>query len=572
MIEKMRRIDIAAVTALLLFAASLRIIGMSFGQLNPDYFPSYAPHGMMHEQSPIHPDEFFNVSIPVNMALRNRLNPEFFNYPSFIINANFVLFHLTGAIESLSLEDREDHNLRVYSAHHLYVFSRMYSVAGGMIALASCYAITRFLAGRFAALCAGLLVASCFTLVQHAHYIKPGSLATGWMMLAAWASVVALYSPRRRSRVRFYMLAGAITGLAATTRYNALAVAPFVFAVGLVLLYRHPTRETLRSFISAWMVMPIVFVLGSPYIIRDFQHFFNDVSWIVGQYVSSGSSVPGFLLVDPWTGLFHLLLFIPIFGLGIVAVIFALSSIAVFWTSGHCSRSRLSSRVIDDSFRLCLGFLWITIVLYALVALRTIRPGRSDHHVMLILPFIILLSGVGADWLVKNFKLPKRLAMPALALLLVIQPLVLSLQFVKMASQSDTRQIMLQWIHENIAASSRFFLNGPYNVPLDEAIYPNTPQYLTYAQELPSGEFYDYMIYSDAVAFDLLRSEWVVPAEIIGQQREYLALLDESFNRVAAIHRPTWIGSDAIMYSASYWHNPSLILYCLNRASCENYR
>ena len=80
------------------------------------------------------------------------------------------------------------------------------------------------------------------------------------------------------------------------------------------------------------------------------------------------------------------------------------------------------------------------------------------------------------------------------------------------------------------------------------------------------------MIYSDAVAFDLLRSEWVVPAEIIGQQHEYLALLDESFSRVAEVHRPTWIGSDAIMYSASYWHNPSLILYCLNLASCENLR
>ena len=220
--------------------------------------------------------------------------------------------------------------------------------------------------------------------------------------------------------------------------------------------------------------MPIVFFAGSPYIIRDFEHFLNDVSWIVGQYVSSGASVPGFLLVDHWTGMFHLLLFIPIFGVGVIAVFFAIASIAAFWRRGQCPGSRVSDRAIDDSFRLCLGLFWLTIVLYALVALRTIRPGRSDHHVMLILPFIVLLSGVGADLLVKNIKLPKRLAMPALALLLVIQPLVLSVQFVKMVSQSDTRQIMLQWIHENIADGSRFFLNGPYNVPLDEAIYPNT--------------------------------------------------------------------------------------------------
>ena len=112
----MRPIDWLAVTALLLFAAGLRMIGISYGQLNPDYFPSTAPLGMVHEQAPIQPDEFFNVAIPVNMALRNRLNPEFFNYPALIINTNFVLLHLTGALEGLSLADRDGFSLRAYAA------------------------------------------------------------------------------------------------------------------------------------------------------------------------------------------------------------------------------------------------------------------------------------------------------------------------------------------------------------------------------------------------------------------------------------------------------------------------
>ena len=59
----MRPIDWIAVTALLLFAAGLRMIGISYGQLNPDYFPSTAPLGMVHEQAPIQPDEFFNDNI-----------------------------------------------------------------------------------------------------------------------------------------------------------------------------------------------------------------------------------------------------------------------------------------------------------------------------------------------------------------------------------------------------------------------------------------------------------------------------------------------------------------------------
>ncbi|MCY3867290.1 MAG: glycosyltransferase family 39 protein, partial [Chloroflexi bacterium] len=484
----MRPIDWLAVTILLLFAAALRIIGIGFGQPNPEYFPSYAPFGMVHEHLAVHPDEFLNVSIPVNMLLRNRLNPEFFNYPSFIINSNFVLFRLTGSLDELSIADREGRNLRNYAGHHLYVISRMYSVVGGMITLASCYAITRLLSGRYAALCAGLLVASCFTFVQHAHYIKPGSLAVGWMTLAAWASVVALYNGRPASRIRFYILAVALTGLAATTRYNALAVAPYVFAVGLILLYRHRSRAMFRAVIIAWLMIPIVFFAGSPYILRDFGHFLNDFSWIVGQYVSSGADLPRFFLVDHWTGMFYQMLFIPIFGIGVPAVICAIASIAACWRRrGGYTGPQMRYRLRHDSFRLCVWLIWFTIVLYALVALRTIRPGHSDHHVMLILPFVILLSAIGADWLVRRLSLPSRIAMPAVALILVIQPLVLSVQVVKMFSQPDTRYIMLEWIHTNIPRGARFFLNGSYNVPLDNALYPNFAHNLSYASALPDG-------------------------------------------------------------------------------------
>jgi len=563
----MRAIDWAAVTILLLFAAGLRIIGISYGQLNSEYFPSYAPYGMTHEQLPIQPDEFFSVSIPLNMALRNKLNPEFFNYPSFIINTNYVLYRLTGSLDGLSIADRAGRNLRNYAAFPLYVFSRMYSVLGGMIALACAYSVSRIVAGRYAALCAGLLVAVCFTLVQHAHYIKPGSLATGWMMLATWAAVVALYSRRPVERERFYAFAGALTGLAATTRYNALAVAPFVCAVGLILLYRHWSPRMRRSFVLSWLAIPLVFFLGSPYILRDFDHFLHDISYILGQYVSTGADVPRYFLVDHWSGLFYLLLSIPVFGLGLAAVLCAGISILAAWRSNRDYR-----RVLDNSRLLLVSFIALTIVLYALLALRTIRPLRSDHHVMLILPYVILLSAFGADWLVKRANLPSRLAMPAIALLLVIQPLVFSIQFVKLLSQPDTRQIMLEWIHANVAARSRFFLNGPYNVPLDEAIYPNTAQYIAYASALPSGDQFDYLIYSDALAFDILRSEWIVPPEIIQQQRSYLETLDASFARVAEVHRPRWIGSEAMMYSASYWHNPTLIVYCLNTGSCDNHR
>ena len=128
---------------------------------------------------------------------------------------------------------------------------------------------------------------------------------------------------------------------------------------------------------------------------------------------------------------------------------------------------------------------------------------------------------------------------------------------------------MLRWISDYIPPGARFFLNGPYNVPLDEAIYPSWRQFNVYAAELPSGADYDYMIYSDALAFDVLRSWMTVPAEVIHQQQDYLQHLDANFRRVAWISRPAWTGSDAMLNMAPYWHNPTLIVYCLNPASCE---
>ena len=239
----MRGIDWLGVTALLLFAAGLRIIGLSYGQLNPEYFPSYAPYGMVHEQLPVNPDSFQNVAIPVEMALKNRRNPEFFTYPSFIINLNYVMNGLTGALDGLSLSDRQGLTLLNYAPFSLYVFSRVYSVFGGLLMVACAYAVSRLVCGRKAALFAGLIVASSYTLVTHAHYAKPNTLATGWMMLALWSGVAALYARQSRSRETLYILSGIATGLAASTYYNGIAVALIIAPIGLILYLRHRSRR-----------------------------------------------------------------------------------------------------------------------------------------------------------------------------------------------------------------------------------------------------------------------------------------------------------------------------------------
>ena len=560
----MRRTDWLAVTVLLLFAAALRILGISHGGLDSEYFPSFAPYGMVHEQIPIQPDEFLNVALPVEMALRNRFNPEFFYYPSFIINGSFVVNHVTGALAEASLTDRDSWSLRAYAPFSLYVMTRVYSVYGGILMVACAYAISRMISGRFAALLAGMLVAVSYTLVQHAHYGKPGTIAGGWMMVAAWASFAALYSRRRGRREAMYIVAGLFTGLAATTRYNAIAVALVVVPVGLVLLYHWRTWRMAKIVGLAWLLIPLTFIVGSPYTLLDFDHFWRDFTYIFGQYTSTGADVFDYYLVDSWVGLFYMLTYAALFAIGIPAIALAVFSLVVAWQS---CRVGFMPRVGWPALPIAL--LAFMLLAYGLVALRTVRPGHSDALLILILPFLAVLSAIGADWLVKRLPLPARFTMPAVALILILQPLVLSVQVVKMFTQPDTRHLMLSWIHDNIPDGSRFFLNGPYNVPLDAAHYPSDQQFEYYASTLPEGAGYDFMVYSDALAFDVLRSVDIVPAEIIRKQHSYLQRLDGTYRRVAEIHRPTWTGSEAMMNMAAYWHNPTLILYCLNPTSCD---
>lgn len=559
----MRRIDCWAATILLLFAAGLRIAGIGYGWLEPEYFPSYAPYGMAHEQLPVNPDSFHNVAIPVEMSLKRRLNPEFFNYPSLIINSNFLLYQLTGATDGLSLEDRDGRNLRNYAAFPLYVFSRIYSVLGGLVMVACAYATARIMAGRYAAICAGLLVGCSYSLVVHAHYVKPSVPATALMMLAMWACAASLYSSGNRRREKMYILAGIAAGLAASTFYNGAAVALIVAPAGLVLLYRYRTRRMLAVTLAGWLAMPLFFFLASPYILRDFSHFWHDVSRIVEQYKLPGQ-VHSFFLVDQWTGLRYLLTYIALYALGIPAILLMSLGLVVGVKRMPNMRGRQ-----QNLLRLIIALISFMLLAYSLVALRTVRPGHSEHQLIQILPFMALLSAIGAGWLVERIPLSPRVLMPGMLLLLVLQPLTLSVQAAKMFSQPDTRQIMLRWIHNNIPSGARFFVNGSYNAPLDSAIYPNYQHFVGYAEDLPSGDDFDYMIISDARAFDIYRSEWIVPSAVIEEQRAYLESLDDRYLRLAQIARPTWTGAEAMMNMAAYYHNPGLILYCLNPQSCE---
>ncbi len=523
--------------SLLLLAALLRVWGLAYGQPNPAYLPSTAQKGLLHEQAYIHPDEYFYVAIPAQMLLEGRANPQFFENPSFLIYLNALTFGLTGETERLP---RDEVALRSLAPFRLYVVGRAYSAMGGLLAVAATVAVGRMLAGRFAGLVAGGVVAVSFPMVQHAHYATTSSLASGFVALCLWASYAALKG--RPARAGMLVWAGIFAGLAAGNRYNAAAVALVVFVAGLVLLRRHPTRRTLLYVCLGWGAFPLAFVATSPYVVLDFPRFWADFSMIAARF--SGIDAASYA---PWNGLWLEYRYIIVFGLGAPAALMAL------W--GAWRGRRLSDAWV----------LWCYILPYSVVVLWTAVPHIGDQLTVPIIPALAIFAGVGA------VSIARVVGRVPLLLGALVVPLSLSLMMVSLLSQTDTRDVAALWINEHVPQGARIHLLGPYNVALDGARY-RVQQ--TFAGSMPSlARLRElgvaYLVVSDAWPFFDNRKWEYVPETARQAMNDYFATIAEELTLLYEVARPVWPGYDWLTNNASYWHHPAIRVYCLTDAACH---
>jgi len=620
--SKLSYADWFFIVALLLFATGLRFTGLTYGKPDPRYDHSGADRGLINVNTPIHPDEFLFVTRPLRMLLSRQYNPKFFHNPSFLNNVNFVTFWLTDSGAGLSLEDHEGVNARSHAPFPFYVIGRTYSALGGIVAVAATYAAARRLGGRYAALVAGLLAAVSLPLVQHAHYTTTSSLAAGFAAVTIWASFASLYAPRRW----MFWLAGIAAGFAAGNRYNAALVGLVVLMVGLILLYRDSSWRTRRTVLIGWLFVPATFVFTTPWIIFDTQFFLDELRFILSQYLT-GESIQ---FTTPY-GLWFEYQYLIAISLGVPAALAALIGLYAAWQTRpqqgsflkqnslllvvlllviylaiyslvnlRTVRPALSDQMlvpIIPPFALLagLGAGWLYHRLFPTRSVQSSECATSATDVRaapdfrpasrVFLPFALRERGQGGE----GYAL-------ILTLFFILIPLIPTIQLVYQFAQPDTRQLMQQWVYEHLPRGSHIHLLGPYNVPLDSADFTWTQSFaqalisieqLRGEQPLTSpvlrmaeaGDFVpieqlsfgqiDYVIVSDAWFFSIQRSGEYVPAEYIQEIRDYLASLDQSFVEIARIERPIWTGYEWFMQSASYWHNPTLVVYCLNQQSCS---
>ncbi|MCK6581356.1 MAG: hypothetical protein L6Q98_24965 [Anaerolineae bacterium] len=548
-------------TLLLLCAAGLRLSGIAHGQPAAEFAPTAAARQMIHENAAVHPDEFLYVSLPLRMLVSGQLNSKFFENPSLLINLNFVTDWLTGADAGRSLDAWAGAGDRQIASFDLYVVGRGYSALGGLIAVAAVYATTRRLAGRRAAAAAGLLTAAALPLVQHAHYTTTSSLAAGFGALALWGCVESLYRLRRGALKRnpftrlipawAFAIAGVAAGLAAGSRYNAAGIALVNGVIGLLLLRGEGGRQRIAWVLIGWLAIPAAFILTTPHVLFDPQEVWTDFLYITAQY-GGGAAVN----TTPY-GLVYELRYLVLYGVGIPAAV-----LAVAGALDALTRRR------DPLLRAAALTSILMLAAYSLVVLRTQRPAHADQLLVPILPFVAVFAGMGVDQAARRWRSPARRA--ALIAVVVAVPLLPTLQVVSRFSQRDTRYLMQAWIEENIPHGARVHLNGQYNVPLDPAHYLVSQNF---GGEYPPlddllAEGLDYVVISDAWAFDWGRTREYIAPETLMQLSAYLADWQTRLRPLARLDRPTWIGQGEPLHTASIWGHPGLTVYCVSGRSC----
>lgn len=535
----------------LLLAAGLRFTGITFGQPDPQYNRSLYP--MLHLQTVLHPDEYFYVAIPYEMAVHDMLNPRFYENPSFLIYLNWLTFKLTNAVHAAQPERWAGLNNRSYAPFPLYVVGRVYSALGGVLGVAAVYATTRLLVGQPAAFCAGLLAVVSFPLVQYAHYTTTSSLAAGWVAVCLWACVISLkqaFSGTSTASGQFFqrwwaylMLAGLAAGVAAGNRYNAAAVSIVVVLTGSVIWFHARSWQRAALLLVSYAVFPITLVLTTPGIVFDFDTFVQQFTFIYQRFAAPAVFTEG--------GLFYEYRYIVFFGLGLVGMLLAWGSI--FRIFGALLRRR-PLRVWQITGLLLVGF----ILPYSWVVLNTSVPEIGDQLTLPVLPAWIILTGLGVALLPAAWQKGWRYALVVFSVVLPLLPLTLPMSY--FFAQTDTRYQMQHWVYEHLPKGSRILLAGAYNVPLDSADYEIT-QFFDYPPPTAIETLApDYVLVSDAIAFFQARLGDLTGRMTVEAYSDYL--------QVVTFPRPMLLGKNWLPNNFVYWHHPELTLYCVNAAAC----
>ena len=434
-------LDVGLGGALLLLALAFRCRGLTFG----------LPYAEAR------PDELTILSKAFGYGTGD-FNPHFFNYPSLLSYLIFLAYGgyaavllLTGAMASVS----ELVVRFVGDPAPFFLIPRMLSALHGAATVALLCALGCKVAGRRSGIAAAALLTVAALHVRDSHFGVTDVPMTAFVV----ATMLPVLSIAHEGRMRSYVLAGILAGIASSFKYNAALLAVPILVAHL-LSPAATTVPLLRRFFLARIAVAAVAMIGaffvtSPFVVLDWRTFLRDFLYEARHLggVGETGSVVGWL---------RHLRFSLWYGVGPVALVAAVAGVCGLWRSDR--RDALVLLVFPVVFYVAIGKGYTVFARY----------------VIPVVPFVCLFAGVAmGDLLGSVFerRAGRRVAVAGLVLMLLVAALPQAMRSVRLGallSRSDTRELAYNDLTARLASGTELgwigTLYGCPRLPLSEDV------------------------------------------------------------------------------------------------------
>lgn len=394
-----------------IIAFYLRYSGLDFG------FPSR-----------YHPDEVPKFNAIMRMLQYGDLNPRYFLHPSMLLYSTyFSNWVMNSGLVSNNFSDL------IYSG-------RIISFLAGSLSVLLTYLIAKNLFSKFTGIISALILAIVPLHIVSSRYVKEDALLLFFILACTYFVVISA----KKDNKFLFIIAALLAGLAASVKYSGILCICILFAAPFIKNNSFkPRGDWILLFIFGLLLVPIGFLIGTPYSVLDYPTFINDFSHEKSHMIKGhSSSITAFsqywlyhLSRSIYTGMGSITAFISVIGLGVL----------------------IRKFTIHTLFIVCCFLLF-----YLPAEWVNAKPApQPERYIVPCLPFLAIAGGYFIERLLRD----KRLKVPAILLiiLIVIVPLTKTLK-INNGLKPDTRDEMASWIRSNLPKDSTIFVDWkPYS-------------------------------------------------------------------------------------------------------------
>ncbi len=388
-------------------------------------------------------DELYIIQVALHMGTGD-FNPHVFNYPSFyfyILFALYGLYYLFGRIIGRFSMPIAFLNEFVISPTNFFLINRLLSAACDIATVWVVYKLATCLFNKRVALLAALLTSIAYVEVREAHFGKIDTAATLMTMLALWF-ISRLQST---TRLRNYILAGFVSGLAASTKYTGIFL-----SLPLLLTYvthhhqqKNSQKQFFRKIFLTLLSSGLGFIIATPFAFFDFPTFYKDIVSLVQTAplpwygVNQGIGWAYHLKISFWAGL------------GPTMITAALIGILLLFKNNWRRAILLTSFPIAYYF-----FIGNSYIVFA-------------RYIVPVVPFLCICAAYFVNEVNRivtrhsTFRV-RQLVLWLLTIIICIPSLVNVLQFDNVLTQKDNRLIAAEWIYSHLRGGSSYTQVGTW--------------------------------------------------------------------------------------------------------------